>query len=241
MAGVRPAGAYHQRPARRPWSGRYPTLPGGLLAGHQGHRPRRLPDPGVRPLHGAGDGGPDLPRLRYRRQVPHARHGAGRRDDGPDDGACGAARRGSRASCPKTLGCQRPRRQARPQHHQLSVPDPEKLEQLVKERYERYGRSRPTKQMAEEYLTEDADIVLVAYGASSRVARSAVKRPGKRASRRAWCGPSPCGPSPPTGIARPPATPNFLVVEMSMGQMVDDVKLAIDCRCRCTSTAAPAA
>ena len=24
----------------RPWSGRYPTLSGGLLAGHQGHRPR---------------------------------------------------------------------------------------------------------------------------------------------------------------------------------------------------------
>ena len=57
------------------------------------------------------------------RQVPHARHDPGRRHAGPDDGAGGAAERVPR-SCPKTLGCQRPRRQARPQHHQLSVPDP---------------------------------------------------------------------------------------------------------------------
>ena len=50
--------------------------------------------------------------------------------------------------------------------------------------------------MAEEYLTDDADIVLVAYGASSRVARSAVNKARKRASRPAWSVPLPCGPSP---------------------------------------------
>ena len=49
--------------AGRPRPGRHPAQPGGLLAGHQGHRPRRLPDSGVCPLHGAGDGGPDLPCL----------------------------------------------------------------------------------------------------------------------------------------------------------------------------------
>ena len=59
---------------------------------------------------------------------------------------------------------------------------PEKLEELVKERFARYEQVKANEQMAEEYLTEDADIV------------------------------------------------NFLVVEMSMGQMVDDVKLAIDCK-----------
>ncbi len=41
----------------------------------------------------------------------------------PEEGSAPAAR--------KALGCQRPRRQARPQHHQLPVPDPEKLEELV--------------------------------------------------------------------------------------------------------------
>ena len=41
---------------------------------------------------------------------------------------------------------------------------PEKLEQLVKERYERYEQVKANEQMAEEYLTEDADIVLVAGG-----------------------------------------------------------------------------
>ena len=45
---------------------------------------------------------------------------------------------------------------------------PEKLEELVKERFARYEQVKANEQMAEEYLTEDADIVLVAYGASSR-------------------------------------------------------------------------
>ena len=44
----------------------------------------------------------------------------------------------------------------------------------MKERFERYETIKKTEQRAEEYLVDDADIVVVAYGASSRVARSAV-------------------------------------------------------------------
>ena len=51
---------------------------------------------------------------------------------------------------------------------------PADLERLVKERFERYETIKKTEQRAEEYLVDDADIVVVAYGASSRVARSAV-------------------------------------------------------------------
>ena len=39
------------------------------------------------------------------------------------------------------------------------------LEDLVRERYERYAVIEETEQEAESYLTEDADIVLVAFGA----------------------------------------------------------------------------
>ena len=55
---------------------------------------------------------------------------------------------------------------------------PADLERLVKERFERYETIKKTEQRAEEYLVDDADIVVVAYGASSRVARSAVKKAG---------------------------------------------------------------
>ena len=43
----------------------HPALPGRLLAGHQGHRPRRLPHRRVRALHGAGDGRLRLQGLRH--------------------------------------------------------------------------------------------------------------------------------------------------------------------------------
>ncbi len=44
---------------------------------------------------------------------------------------------------------------------------------------------KENEQTAEEYLTEDADIVLVAYGASSRIARSAVNKAREKALRLA--------------------------------------------------------
>ena len=44
---------------------------------------------------------------------------------------------------------------------------PADLERLVKERFERYETIKKTEQRAEEYLVDDADIVVVAYGASS--------------------------------------------------------------------------
>ena len=53
--------------------------------------------------------------------------------------------------------------------------EPEVLEDLVKERYERYEKIKAEEQRAEEFMTEDAEIVVVAFGASSRVARSAIK------------------------------------------------------------------
>ena len=108
---------------------------------------------------------------------------------------------------------------------------PEKLEQLVKERYERYEQVKANEQMAEEYLTEDADIVLVAYGASSRVARSAVNKAREKGIKAGLVRPITLWPFPTQALNRAAShAKNFLVVEMSMGQMVDDVKLAIDCK-----------
>ena len=51
---------------------------------------------------------------------------------------------------------------------------PQTLEDLVVERYQRYQKVQETEQRAEMYRTEDAELVVVAYGASARIARSAV-------------------------------------------------------------------
>lgn len=108
---------------------------------------------------------------------------------------------------------------------------PDKLEALVKERFARYETIKQKEQLAEEYLTEDADLVLVAYGASSRVARSAVNKAREQGKKVGLVRPITLWPFPADALKRAAGhAKGFLVVEMSMGQMVDDVKLAIDCK-----------
>ena len=108
---------------------------------------------------------------------------------------------------------------------------PEKLESLVKERYRRYETVKATEQRAEEYLTEDADVIVVAYGASSRVSRSAVNKAREKGLKVGLVRPITLWPFPVDALKRAAShCKQMLVVEMSMGQMVDDVKLAIDCK-----------
>lgn len=107
---------------------------------------------------------------------------------------------------------------------------PQALESLVVERFERYEKIKATEQRASEYLTEDADIVLVAFGASARVAHSAVDMARKQGIKAGLIRPITLWPFPTDCLKKAAKTAKgFLSVEMNMGQMVDDVKLAIDC------------
>jgi 2-oxoglutarate ferredoxin oxidoreductase subunit alpha len=108
--------------------------------------------------------------------------------------------------------------------------DPATLEDLVKKRFERYAQVQADEQMVEEYLVDDADIVLVAYGASARVSRSAVDMARKNGIKAGLIRPITLWPFPVDSIAKAAEhVPKFLTVEMSMGQMVDDVRLAVKC------------
>ncbi len=123
--------------------------------------------------------------------------------------------------------------QGRRQHHVINslYLTPDKLEDLVVERYRRYEQVKAQEQRAEEYLCEDADIVVVAYGASARVAKSAVNKAREQGLKAGLLRPVTLWPFPETALQTAAAHAKaFLVVEMSMGQMVDDVKLAINCR-----------
>lgn len=107
---------------------------------------------------------------------------------------------------------------------------PDNLEKLINERYERYEAIKANEQRAEEYLVDDADLVLVAYGASSRVVRSAVNMAREMGLKVGMVRPISLWPFPTDAIKKAADTAkSLLVVEMSMGQMVDDVKLAINC------------
>ena len=108
---------------------------------------------------------------------------------------------------------------------------PDKLEDLVKERFERYETVKQNEQRAEEYLVDDADVVIVAYGASSRVARGAVNKAREQGLKVGLIRPITLWPFPVDTLRKAAGhVKELLVVEMSMGQMVDDVKLAIDCK-----------
>ena len=81
----------------------------------------------------------------------------------------------------------------------------------------------------ESYMLEDAEIIIIAYGISSRIARSAVKLARKNGIKAGLLRPKTLWPFP-SEIINSLAKPNvkFLSVELSHGQMVEDVKLAVN-------------
>lgn len=80
----------------------------------------------------------------------------------------------------------------------------------------------------DEYLTEDADIVVVGYGIMSRIARSAIDTLRKDGLRVGLLRPITLWPFPYLAIQNRISTAKkFLVAEMSAGQMMEDVMLAV--------------
>ena len=106
---------------------------------------------------------------------------------------------------------------------------PSDLEDLVLRRYERYAEIQATQQRSEGYLLEDADIVLTAFGATARLCRTAVNHAREKGIRAGLLRPVTLWPFPEDAIHGACLRAKcFLSVEMNMGQMVDDVRLAVD-------------
>ena len=105
------------------------------------------------------------------------------------------------------------------------------LEAQVRARYERYAQIEANEADAETYLCDDAEIVITAFGATSRIAKSAVNKARAEGIKAGLFRPVTLWPFPKAQLLE--ATKNakaVLSVEMNMGQMVDDVKLALDCK-----------
>ncbi len=81
----------------------------------------------------------------------------------------------------------------------------------------------------EEYKTEDADLVVVAYGVVSRIVYSTVDMARKQGLKVGLLRPITLWPFPTEAIAKLADTASrFLAVELSTGQMVEDVQLAVN-------------
>ncbi|MCL2056488.1 MAG: 3-methyl-2-oxobutanoate dehydrogenase subunit VorB [Oscillospiraceae bacterium] len=102
------------------------------------------------------------------------------------------------------------------------------LEDKVRERFVRYGEIEANHSQAENYLTDDADVLLVAYGASSRVAKRAINAARNQGIKAGMLRPVTLWPFPKKQLeAAAKNAASILTVEMSMGQMVEDVRLAL--------------
>jgi 2-oxoglutarate ferredoxin oxidoreductase subunit alpha len=105
---------------------------------------------------------------------------------------------------------------------------PDQLEQHVRALYAKYTAMERSEVRYELHQCEDADVVIVAYGTTSRIARSAIEKCRSLGLRAGLLRPITLYPFPFAAFERVIDRPQgFLVVEMSMGQMLDDVKIAV--------------
>ncbi len=96
---------------------------------------------------------------------------------------------------------------------------------------EKYRQVEENEVLWDGYRLEDADVVLVSYGISSRIARSAVDSARKEGIRAGLFRPITLYPFPMGEIAKlADRGCKFISVEMSNGQMRDDIRLASGCR-----------
>ncbi len=106
--------------------------------------------------------------------------------------------------------------------------NPDDLEAHVREMYARYAEMEAHEVRYELYQCDQADIILVAYGTVARIVRTAIAQCEELGIRAGLLRPISLYPFPTTAfdqvVDRAKAV---LTVEMSMGQMVDDVKIAV--------------
>ncbi|HTS38149.1 MAG TPA: 3-methyl-2-oxobutanoate dehydrogenase subunit VorB [Candidatus Solibacter sp.] len=111
------------------------------------------------------------------------------------------------------------------------VLEPDDLEDHQRRMEAKYIRAQQCEARYEEYLTEDAELILVGYGIVSRVLRSAIDRARRQGIKAGLFRPISLWPFPSQELqAFTARAGKLLVVELSNGQMIEDVRLALNGR-----------
>jgi pyruvate/2-oxoacid:ferredoxin oxidoreductase alpha subunit len=109
--------------------------------------------------------------------------------------------------------------------------EPDELERHIRKLHAKYQRAEREVVSFEEYRTEDAELILVGYGIVARILKSVVNLARADGIRAGLLRPITLYPFPAAKIRSLARTADsFTVVELSMGQMVDDVRLAVEGR-----------
>ena len=108
---------------------------------------------------------------------------------------------------------------------------PEKLEEENFKRYERYKAIEETEAMYEEYMMDDAEICIAAFGIAARVAKNAINEARKQGIKVGLIRPITLWPFPTAPFKKAAdKVKSVISVELSMGQMIEDIRLATECK-----------
>jgi len=108
---------------------------------------------------------------------------------------------------------------------------PDELEKKNFERYERYKIVEENEPMWEEYMMEDAEYCVVAFGIASRVAKNAVVAARKEGIKVGLIRPITLWPFPKKALREAAdKVKSFISVELNMGQMIEDIRLYTECK-----------
>jgi pyruvate/2-oxoacid:ferredoxin oxidoreductase alpha subunit len=109
--------------------------------------------------------------------------------------------------------------------------EPDLMEAHIRRMEAKYEQCRQLEQRHETYRAEDAEVLLVGYGIVSRLLRTVVDMARAQGIRAGLFRPVTLWPYPSRALAETSAkVRHILVVELSNGQMVEDVRLAVNCR-----------
>ena len=102
----------------------------------------------------------------------------------------------------------------------------EELNLALKKQYEEIAKNEC---MVEEQYMDDAEYVIAAYGTTARIALTAIRQARAQGVKAGLIRPITLWPFPSEAFARAAQkAKKFLTVEMSLGQMVDDVRIAVN-------------
>ncbi len=105
------------------------------------------------------------------------------------------------------------------------------LEQKNIHLQEKFARIAAAETRFEDYRTEGAEIIMCAYGSTARIVKNAIDLLAEEGIKAGLIRPQTLWPFPSVAFQQlPPTCHRILTVEMSCGQMVDDVRLAVNGR-----------
>jgi len=106
---------------------------------------------------------------------------------------------------------------------------PSELEEINWSLYRRYQLIKKKEVTYETFLIEDAELVIVAFGIAARIAKGAIKNARADGLKVGMFRPITLWPFPSEELRElANNVKNFLVFEMNMGQMIEDVQLALE-------------